>query len=359
MMTAKHGMNLYLSVMKRRFFIVFAVATVIGLVSGSQSFISEMSEADGYTLGHAMIMQMPGIYLWAAFVPLIWYLLKHHRRRYLLHFVAAIVTSVVYGAILIWFMHIIGHGYPSDHRFFAHFLVELRYSGLVHFFTYVVIAVALLGLQSYRELRDREVESSQLAEQLAQAQLSALRMQIHPHFLFNALNAVNMLIRADEKTRAVQAVTGLSELLRHVIDGEPLQEVRLQDEINFLDRYLNIEAVRFGDRLQVHKSIAPDAQAALVPNLVLQPIVENSIRHGISEKRDAGRIEIVAQRENGRLLLRVEDDGVGIGTSHEERVGLSNTRARLQKLYGANQELRLEPRAGGGTIATISIPYRT
>jgi two-component system, LytTR family, sensor kinase len=358
-MTAKRGINLYLSFMKRRFLIVFGVATVIGLVSGSQSFISEMDESTGYTLGHAMVMQMPGIYLWAAFVPLIWYLVKHHRRSYLLHVVAAIAISIVYGAILIWFMHIIGHGYPSDHQFFAHLLVEIRYSGLVHLFTYIVIALALLGVQSYRELRDREVESSQLAEQLAQAQLQALRMQVHPHFLFNALNAVNMLIRADEKTRAVQAVTGLSELLRHVIDGEPLQEVRLEDEVAFLDRYLNIEAVRFGDRLRVHKSIAPDAQSALVPNLLLQPLVENSIRHGISEKRDAGRIEIIAQRENGRLLLRVEDDGVGIGASHEERVGLSNTRARLQKLYGANHELRLEQRAGGGTIATISIPYRT
>jgi signal transduction histidine kinase len=352
-------MNLYLLVMKRRFLLLVGVATVIGLVSGSQTFITTMGDDEAYTLGHAMIMQMPGIYLWAAFVPLIWYLVKHHRRQYLMQLAVAVVTSIAYGAILIWFMHIIGHGYPSDHRFFPHLLVEIRYSGLVHFFTYVVIALGLLGLQSYRELRDREVESSQLAEQLAQAQLQALRMQIHPHFLFNALNAVNMLIRTDEKTRAVQAVTGLSELLRHVIDGEPLQEVRLKDEISFLDRYLNIEAVRFGDRLQVHKSIAPDAQSALVPNLLLQPIVENSIRHGISERRDAGRIEIVAQRENGRLLLRVEDDGVGIGASHEERVGLSNTRARLQKMYGANQELRLEPRAGGGTIATISIPFRT
>ncbi|HEY0811062.1 MAG TPA: histidine kinase, partial [Longimicrobiales bacterium] len=283
----------------------------------------------------------------------------HYRRRYLLQFAAAVVIAALHGGILIWFMHIIGHGYPRDHTFLPHFQAEIRYSGMVHFFTYVVIAVAVLGIQSYRELRDREVEASQLAEQLAQAQLQALRMQIHPHFLFNALNAVNMLIRTDEKTRAVQAVTGLSDLLRHMIDGQPLQEVRLQDEISFLDRYLNIEAVRFGDRLQVRKEIGVDVQAALVPNLLLQPIVENSIRHGISEKRDAGRIDIVARRENGQLLLRVEDDGVGIGASHEERVGLSNTRARLQKMYGAAQELRLEPRPGGGTIATISIPYRT
>jgi len=224
--------------------------------------------------------------------------------------------------------------------------------------TYGFIVAAILSVESYRALRDRELEASQLSQKLAQAQLQALRMQINPHFLFNALNAVNMLIRADEKTRAVQAVTGLSDLLRHVVDGAPLQEIKLADELIFLDRYLAIESVRFGDRLRIEKSIEPGTEAALVPNLVLQPIVENAIRHGISERRDAGRITISSHRENGTLVMKVVDDGVGIGDAHEERVGLSNTRARLQQLYGTDHQLRLEPAPGRGTAVTVSVPYR-
>ncbi len=344
--------------MKRSAWIVILVATAIGLLAASQIFIARMGDEAEYTAGHAVIMAMPGVYLWALFVPLIAYLLRRYPRRIVLHIGFALLISFTRAAVLLWFMHIIGHGYSEGDSYLQHLQMEIRYSGLVHLFTYGVLLITLIGVQSARELRNRQLEASQLSEKLAQAQLQALRMQIHPHFLFNALNAVNMLIRADDKTRAVQAVTGLSELLRHVIDGSPQQEVRLEDEIKFLDRYLSIEAVRFGDRLRVQKHIDADAAQALVPNLVLQPIVENAIRHGIAERREAGRIIISAQRENGRLVMRVQDDGVGIKGAHEERIGLSNTRARLQTLYGDQHELTLTRAPAGGTIATVAIPYR-
>lgn len=345
--------------MKRPALIVFGIATVLGLISAGQLFMARMGDDQAYTVGHAIIMQLPGYYLWALLVPAIAWVIERFKRRILPHILAALVISFIHAAVLLYFMHIIGHGYPYGHTFLPHMLAEAQYSGLIHLFTYSMILAALVGARSYRALRDRELEASQLSEQLAQAQLQALRMQIHPHFLFNALNAVNMLIRADEKTRAVQAVTGLSDLLRHVIDGAPLQEVRLKEEMAFLERYLDIEGVRFGERLRINKRVEPGVESALVPNLILQPIVENAIRHGISEKRDSGRIDITASRQNGRLLLKVEDDGVGIGDAHEERVGLSNTRARLQKLYGAEQTLTIEPSPAGGTIATVSIPFRT
>ncbi len=337
---------------------VAGAATVIGLLSASQLYIARMGDDEAYTIGHALIMQLPGVYLWAAFVPLIAYLLRRFPRRYLLHIIFALGIVFVRGTILLWFMHIIGHGYPPDDSFLQHLRMEVTYQGLISLVTYGFIVAAILSVESYRALRDRELEASQLSQKLALAQLQALRMQINPHFLFNALNAVNMLIRADEKTRSVQAVTGLSDLLRHVVDGAPLQEIKLADELTFLDRYLAIEGVRFGDRLRIEKSIEPGTEAALVPNLVLQPIVENAIRHGISELRDAGHIRISSHRENGSLVMRVVDDGVGIGNAHEERVGLSNTRARLQQLYGANHELKLEPAPGRGTSVTVSVPYR-
>ena len=345
--------------MKRQYWLVAGAATVIGLLSASQLYIARMGDEVEYTIGHSLIMQLPGVYLWALFVPLIAYLLRRFPGRILLHFGFAVAITFVRAAILLWFMHIIGHGYPRGDSYLLHLRMDILYSGLVGLATYGLIVAAYLGVRSYQALRDREVEASQLSQRLAQAQLQALRMQINPHFLFNALNAVNMLIRADEKTRAVQAVTGLSELLRHVVDGAPLQEIRLADELAFLDRYLAIEGVRFGDRLRVHKDIAADAESALVPNLVLQPIVENAIRHGISERRDAGRIEISARRENGSLVMRVADDGVGIRSAHAEGVGLSNTRARLQQLYSGAHALTLEPAPGRGTIVTVTIPYRT
>ena len=344
--------------MKRSSLLVLLIATVIGLLASSQLFIVRMGDEVAYTYTHALIMSMPGVWLWALCVPLIAFLLRRFPRHYLLQ--AAFAAAIIFlrSAFFVWFMHIIGHGYPDDHTLWPHLMSELRYSGLVHVFTYAMIVAGILAVRSNRELRDRQVEASQLAEQLAQAQLQALRMQIHPHFLFNALNAVNMLIRAGDKTRAVQAVTGLSELLRHVVDGAPLQEVRLQDEVGFLERYLNIEQLRFGERLQVIKRIDAEAARALVPNLVLQPIVENAIRHGIAEKTNSGRIEISAVRENGSLVMTVKDDGAGIGR-HVEGVGLSNTRARLQRLYGDAHRLHVEPAPEGGTIATVRIPYRS
>jgi two-component system LytT family sensor kinase len=345
--------------MKRSGWLVFLIATTIGLLAASQLYIGRMGDDEPYTVAHALIMQMPAVYMWAALVPIIAWLLRRYPRRILLHLGFAIVLIVTRAAVQLWFMHSIGHGYPAGHSIVPHLQAEMRYSGLVHLVVYSLIVVGILGFQSYRELQKRQVEASQLAEQLAQAQLQALRMQIHPHFLFNALNAVNMLIRAGDKTRAIQAVTGLSELLRHVVDGAPLQEVRLKDEVGFLERYLNIEAVRFGERLQVIKDIPDEAAHALVPNLVLQPLVENAIRHGISERTDSGRIEIRAHRENGTLIMTVQDDGHGVNARHEEGVGLANTRARLQRLYGDAHVLKIERAAGGGTMATVEIPYRS
>jgi two-component system, LytTR family, sensor kinase len=345
--------------MKRSGLLVLGIATGVGLLATSQLFIVRMGDEVPYTFVHALIMSMPNVYLWALTVPLIAYLLLRFPRNYLLHIAFAIGIIVARSAFFVWFMHTIGHGYPQDHTFMPYLQMELRYSGLVHLFTYIMIAVAILAFRSYRALRNRELEASQLSEQLAQAQLQALRMQIHPHFLFNALNAVNMLIRAGDKTRAVQAVTGLSELLRHVVDGAPLQEVRLQDELKFLERYLNIEQVRFGERLQVAQNIEPAAANALVPNLVLQPIVENAIRHGIAERTGSGRIDISAVRENGSLVMTVKDDGAGITPRYKEGVGLSNTRARLQRLYGEAHGLTVEAAPDGGTLATVRIPFRS
>ena len=185
-------------------------------------------------------------------------------------------------------------------------------------------------------------------------------MQLNPHFLFNTLHAISSLMHKDVDA-ADRMLTRLSDLLRHALESTNTQVVPLREELEFLQRYLEIEQTRFGLRLAVRFDIAPDTLEAEVPNLVLQPLVENAIRHGIEPLASAGQIELYARRETGMLLLQVRDNGKGLppGSALEEGVGLANTRARLQQLYGAGHRLDAGNRPEGGFAVRITIPWRT
>jgi signal transduction histidine kinase len=214
-------------------------------------------------------------------------------------------------------------------------------------------------LTSYHlQARARE----RLEARLARAQLEALELQLHPHFLFNTLNAITALI-AQEPRSAQRIVSGLSELLRFSLGRAGEQEVTLERELDLLGRYIEIQEVRFPDRLTVEVDVEPEAMVALVPSMILQPLVENSIRHGIAPRAAGGRVDVRAAREGELLRLTVRDDGLGADarTSGEARggVGLANTRARLQHLYGDRQQMRAGPVAAGGYLVTINIPFHT
>jgi two-component system, LytTR family, sensor kinase len=187
-------------------------------------------------------------------------------------------------------------------------------------------------------------------------------MQLNPHFLFNTLHAVSALIHEDPEA-ADRVVARLSELLRLSLDQTKPQQVPLHEELVFLDRYLEIEQTRFSDRLKVEKQVSPDVERALVPYLILQPLVENAIRHGIEPREDQGKVIISACRSNGMLQLRITDNGAGLVEQDDagarEGIGLSNTRSRLKHLYGEDYRLELTSAAGGGLEARIDIPYRT
>jgi LytS/YehU family sensor histidine kinase len=184
-------------------------------------------------------------------------------------------------------------------------------------------------------------------------------MQLNPHFLFNTLHAISALVHKDVEA-ADRMIARLSDLLRYALESTDAQEVPLRQELGFLNRYLEIEQTRFGDRLTVRLDIAPETLDALVPNLVLQPLVENAIRHGIEPRAKPGRIDLRARRENGRLKLEVCDNGVGLpsGRIPEEGVGLSNTRARLQQLYGEGHCFELGDAPGGGLMVSVELPFR-
>jgi two-component system LytT family sensor kinase len=230
---------------------------------------------------------------------------------------------------------------------------------------YAVIVCAWYAWNYYREFREREMQAVELAGRLAQAQLQALRMQLNPHFLFNTLNAISSLMLKDV-VAANKMISRLGELLRLTLQKSDQQEVPLQQEIEFLQRYLEIEEIRFGERLQLKMEVEPSTLQAVVPNLILQPLVENAIRHAVEPQEGAGQIVLRSTRDNGHLVLQVSDNGPGLVRTQvteepndtRERIGLNNTRERLRKLYGERQQFGLTANSMGGVTASLSIPFR-
>jgi two-component sensor histidine kinase len=228
---------------------------------------------------------------------------------------------------------------------------------------------AVIGLvhavHFYGRFRERERRALFLETNLANARLNALRAQLHPHFLFNSLNAIATLLRRDPRL-AETTLMSLSDLLRLALSQSEQQEVKLRDELQFLERYLEIQQTRFGDKLLFAQEIDPATLHGLVPTLLLQPLVENAIRHGIEPAENGGLVRLTAHRQDESLVLTVEDDGVGLATTPVacdpsrggNRIGLANLRTRLETLYGDRQVLQLASRPGGGVIVRVEIPWR-
>jgi LytS/YehU family sensor histidine kinase len=228
---------------------------------------------------------------------------------------------------------------------------------------YGVVIGACYAFDYYRKYREREFIASRLETQLAQAQLDSLRMQLHPHFLFNTLNSIVGLVRDNKNAAAVTMLVGLSDLLRHALDHSERHEVELRDELNFIKLYLKIQEMRFSDRLEIEFDIDPATTKALVPNLILQPLAENALRHGIARSADAGLVGISSAIAGGHLRLSVYDNGAGLSDDWQIKsgtgIGLANTVARLQQLYDDNHQFDIRNRDGGGVEVVILMPMRT
>jgi len=223
---------------------------------------------------------------------------------------------------------------------------------------YWIIVSLVHTLSFYRRSEERERKATELEARLADAKLQTLRMQLHPHFLFNTLNAIATLVHKDPRA-ADEMITNLSELLRATLDTSA-QEIPLRQELEFLSRYLEIQQVRFGERLRVEKEIDAASLDALVPTLIFQPLVENAIRHGIEPNPAAGKLTLRARlNEQGALQLTVRNSGGGLKTQDKAStgIGLANTRGRLQELYGNRARLTLNTDAAGGFAAEMEIPF--
>lgn len=228
----------------------------------------------------------------------------------------------------------------------------------------VAVYFALVGIEHalfyFAEAREHEVQAVRLAGQLAESRLGALRMQLNPHFLFNSLNAITVLVRDRNTAGAERMLDLLSDVLRQVLRADSAHETRLSTEIAFVERYLAIEQVRFSDRLRSRIVVDPSVREAVVPTFVLQPLVENALRHGLARKASAGMLDVTARRDGDDVVLTVRDDGPGLTTLTPpgSGVGLTNTRARLTTLYGDRASVVVADAPEGGAIATVRLPFR-
>ena len=279
--------------------------------------------------------------------------------RYLgVHVVTGTIISTMHVAICsigaLVEARVLDTGYSWPYLFRVVFVNHFHFDWLV----YGGIVSVWHALDSYRRFRDRELHAVALEARLARSQLQMLKTQLQPHFLFNTLHGISALNHEDPKA-ANRMLARLSSLLRLTLEHDSSHEVPLEKELEFLRHYLEIEQVRLGDRLTVKMEIAPDTLDAFVPNLLLQPLVENAIRHAISPFANPGQVKIIASREEDGLRLRVMDTGPGLGGQPiQSGVGLANTQERLRQLYGENGRLELADSKSGGLTVTLSLPFR-
>lgn len=305
-------------------------------------------------------------YLWLGLTPLVIWLSRSFRieggqrlKSGSIHLAACVIILLV--QVFVFMVISVPFGWYSQLNPFwnRYFLLILNFtpSNVMFYWGIIVIEHAL---DYYQKLQERELKASQLEAQLAQAQLQVLKMQLHPHFLFNTLNAISALIR-ESPDEADEMVSRLGDLLRLTLETAGIQEVPFKKELEFLKHYLDIEQTRFQDRLKVEMVIQPETLDGLVPSMILQPLVENSVRHGVAPRPEGGCIKITAWLHHSLLRLEVEDDGPGLSgnTPLKERVGLSNTRARVRNLYGDEHGVKLRNAADGGLVVSLSIPFRT
>lgn len=313
----------------------------------------------------ALAFEFGDWFLYALFTPVIFALARRYplergtlARRVPLHLLAALGFCVLWAGFGVLYGSALHGRYwtPYGMGVVNWLLGTLPFGVAVYF--------AMLGVEHaafyFLEARDRETQAARLAAQLAEARLGALRMQLQPHFLFNSLNAITVIVRDRDTATATRMLEQLGEMLRRVMRTDRPQEVSLADELDFVRQYLAIEQVRFSDRFQPVFAVDDAVLAAAVPEFVLQPLVENALRHGLAKRVTATLLRIEARREGDDLVLSVIDDGPGPGGAPadlSEGVGLGNTRERLATLYGARGRLELESLPGGGARATVRIPY--
>ncbi len=349
--------------------IIFMAATLLALFSSLMAWRFTVSLGRGMTYWRTLVILNTSYwYLWALFTPAIIWLSQHFRferqglwRAVVVHLPSVVLFSLTHilamSGVQWWFAR-------ADGRSFA-WWAEAQRSALLNFDWEMMTYWTIVGLSHavlyYRESKDRALRTAQLETRLVEAQLKTLQQQLHPHFLFNTLHAISALMHRDVEA-ADRTLMRLSDLLRLTLENIGQQEIPLQAELDFLAKYLQIEQTRFADRLVVRFDIQPESLDTLVPNLILQPLVENAIKHGVAKKSGPGHIDISARRDGGKLWMEVRDDGMGLSedalTALQKGIGVSTTRARLQHLFGADYRFEFHRQPEGLSVVVV-VPWQT
>ena len=337
--------------------------TLIVLAVAAQAHVFALSRNRPDSFRREFLLAASEWYIWAALTPLVLLLCRRFRitaRNWRvtvpLHVVAGIVVSLLQLAIQVRLNFILNPSYSMGYWRVFYFFATYKLH--VNLLTYWVLLALNHGIYYYEQSRSRELAWSRMETDLANAQLQALNMQLHPHFLFNTLHSISALI-PDDPASAQEMVIKLSDLLRATLRKIEMPEVSLRDEMELLDCYLAIEQMRFKDRLAIRKDVDASALSCLVPTMILQPLVENAVRHGIGKHKQADEISIVAQRSaEGSLLLEVRNcvGSMENGAETSRGIGLSNTRARLEQLYAGSHSFAISSGQDGGVAVTILLP---
>jgi len=343
----------------------FVLWTLLAFLSaaGAHVYFSSM----GTPIGWAQLLawNVTISFIWSLLTPIIYELSRRYtfdraswKRSLPLHIVASVALAFLGALTLVAVNPFITWTKEPAVPFFAHVLSR-TFMDIQRYWYVLLITQAIAYYGKYQE---RQLLSSQLEAQLANAQLEVLKIQLEPHFLFNTLNSIAALARHDGEA-AEHMTLQLADLLRMSLDGVGVHEVPLHQELTFLQKYMDIQLVRFQDRLTVETDIDPRTLDTMVPNLILQPIVENAIRHGIGPRRTPGTVRIATWRDRDDVWMEIRDNGVGLsggrGIRPREGVGLTNTRGRLRQLYNDDHAMVLEDAPSGGCTVKIRVPYRT
>lgn len=340
--------------------------TIIALLYGGQSYISYALKGEACHFWGTVFEHVPTFLIWAVFAPIILRILdkypiissKNAILDLLIHFVTATVLGII-SLIVIgtgrWLYYGLGEvsliEYTRDFSFVWFIYQYIMYTAMLLF---------LLTINYYEKYRDKEARNIELQKLLVESQLSSLKMQLHPHFLFNTLNTISMLVRMDKKENANKVISRLGDMLRQVLLSKDDRLVTLENEFQLIDKYLSIEAIRFEETLTYKFNIDESTLGFQVPDMLLQPVVENSIKHGMKGLNGIMYIEITSYIENNNLKIEVKDNGQGFDTSDESflnrGIGLKNTLERCEKMFGKNQvKIMSEPGKGTTTIFTFPL----
>jgi two-component system LytT family sensor kinase len=350
---------------RRLFILMLSCATFLALIYGARNIFSSVSLQRPLDLVRALGFEFVYWYVWVAFTPaVIWFARKFDFQRNAAKSVFALIAfglliaplqatvefSLAYAIDLL-------RGMPAQEMAVRRHLLPrvIAVETFGNFIVYTLIVCGYYAYDYYRKYREREIRSVELEGRLAQAELQNLKMQLHPHFLFNTLHTISVLMMRDANL-ANRMLIRLSDLLRITLDNTGNQMVPLKQELDFLSGYLEIEQTRFQDRLTVNIDVQPAALDARVPNLILQPIVENAIRHGIASQPGSGTIQLRASIVGPVLRVEVRDDGPGLDGSFKKGIGLTNTEARLRQLYGTSHSFDIANAPDGGVQVTLTIP---